>query len=834
MMANLGRIGVVVGIGLLCSTYGFGYYHFVHYLNSSGPYRQVPERFDLNALPERTVQYVISDQGPTSFAPGDSFTALISQIRLAAQSWNQVATSELRLTFGGMSTPGATHNTPVVEVLFDDIPPGLLAYGGPTVRAEPSSTGDQFVPILRSTLVLPRDLAQRPSWSEGFFLMAAHEFGHTVGLQHSMASSLMATERTRGTTKAKPLAPDDMAAISLLYPVSGYTTSTGSITGTVRFGSDGVNLASVVALSPQGTAVNAITNPDGTYRISGLSAGSYYVYAHPLPPALAGETYPANIVPPLGPENFYLTASPAFDTVFYPGVKSAGDASFVFVQRNGTAEGIDFNVQRRPSPAVHTVQTYSFPGQIAVKPAHLVFGGNRNSVYATGVGLTADAGVSVLGGAATLAALRPYSQDPRFVQMDFQLDLISGFSGEGARHLTIAADDDLYVLPSAFRVVRKQPPQISAVARAFDGNGQVQAVISGNNLAADTRILFDGVPGIVTGFDEGSGDLSVTPPPGPYGHRAAVVALNVDGQSSLFLQGTPPGFEYDFGDLGSVSLQPSQLSPGTQRMIELIGGNTNFAPGATLSFGTSDVIVKQVWVTSPTRMIANVVVSESGVPGALKATVTNGIRVYTTNYTLESPLSASAGPPVRLSGSIADSTSGRATVPAGRVAAVQVEGATSGDSVQVSVAGVTATVVSLLEGRLLFRIPADLPPGPAVVRISIGGNALPPLAMEIDQPLPEIVAVTASATRISATRPATPGERLLISVRGLAESRSHISGDRVTVRVGQRPHPVLTVDSDETLHQVYIVLDSGTSSGQQALTVSIDGRESQPFTLLVR
>jgi uncharacterized protein (TIGR03437 family) len=269
-------------------------------------------------------------------------------------------------------------------------------------------------------------------------------------------------------------------------------------------------------------------------------------------------------------------------------------------------------------------------------------------------------------------------------------------------------------------------------------------------------------------------------------------------------------------------------------MVELIGGNTNFAPGATLSFGTSDVIVKQAWVTSPTRMVANVIVLESGVPGALKATVTNGIRVYTANYTLESPLSASAAPPVRLSGAITDSTSGRPTVPAGRVAVVQVEGATSGDSVQVSVAGESATVVSLLEGRLLFRIPGDLPPGPAVVRVSIGGNALAPLAMEVDKPLPEIVAVTASGTRISATRPASPGERLVISVRGLAEPGSHISGDRVTVRIGQRSHPTLTVGSEESLHQVHIVLDSGTSSGQQTLTVSIDGRESQPFTLLVR
>jgi hypothetical protein len=48
-----------------------------------------------------------------------------------------------------------------------------------------------------------------------------------------------------------------------------------------------VNLASVVAISPSNPAIATLTNPDGTYQINGIPAGSglsYYVYVHPLPP----------------------------------------------------------------------------------------------------------------------------------------------------------------------------------------------------------------------------------------------------------------------------------------------------------------------------------------------------------------------------------------------------------------------------------------------------------------------------------------------------------------------------------------------------------------------
>ena len=115
-----------------------------------------------------------------------------------------------------------------------------------------------------------------------------HEFGHTLGLQHTLTSSVMSTQVTSTSSRATPLGADDIAAISLLYPADGYLASVGSISGRVTMNGNGVNLASVVAIPPAIRPSARLTNPDGTYQINGIPPGYYYVYAHPLPPPTRG------------------------------------------------------------------------------------------------------------------------------------------------------------------------------------------------------------------------------------------------------------------------------------------------------------------------------------------------------------------------------------------------------------------------------------------------------------------------------------------------------------------------------------------------------------------
>lgn len=713
-----------------------GYYHFVHYRTRTAPFSFALEKFDLAALNNRTVPYFISDRGPQQMLPGDSFGSLVSQIRLAADTWSSVAGSELELDFGGLIGSNVQHNTPAIEVVFEELPPGVHALGGPsatgTLKESPSGP---FVPIQKSTVVLSNNFSQVATWSESFFLTLTHEFGHALGLQHSMTSSVMSTRVTRATTKASPLAIDDMVGLCLLYGQGSLTHTSGAISGRVRMGTTGVRLASVVAVSADGKAISTMTHPDGSYRLEGIpSGGSYFVYAHPLPPAIVGETYNAGVIPAVDPDGRSLPVEVSFEAQVYPGTKDFSRAQAVVIEAGSLVENINFTVNRRSAPAVFGVETFSFPGQVAVKPAHLSPASSRSFIVASGYGLSPAAAVSVLGGSAAIpqGGVRPYPQDTRFLQLDFQFNL---GAGEGARHLSFAADGDLYVLPSAFRLTRRGPPQIMSAVPTSDGNGTRYVMISGQNLSAETRILFDGLP-VVQRYDEGAGVFQVTPPPGVAGQRITITALNPDGQSNLFLQ-APPAVEVDSGEVGAIAVTNGPVPAGAETVVEILGSNAQFTPAyLKLALGSSGVTISRMWVAGANRILANVVTASNAVPGSSHVTVLNGLRILTlpgalTIGSLNTRQSYFRGP-------VTDAASGRASVLPGGTASVRLNGPVTevpASALRVTVGEKAATVVSFTGGVLVFRVPADVPAGPAaVVRMTANGDPVLPIAMGLDGP----------------------------------------------------------------------------------------------------
>src|ERR1700689_1820836 len=86
------------------SSVASGYAHWVFFSGRSAPFNPVPAMFNLANLTNNTVSYFISDQGPGPLMPGDSEANIVSQIQAAANVWNQVPTSTIRVTFGGFST----------------------------------------------------------------------------------------------------------------------------------------------------------------------------------------------------------------------------------------------------------------------------------------------------------------------------------------------------------------------------------------------------------------------------------------------------------------------------------------------------------------------------------------------------------------------------------------------------------------------------------------------------------------------------------------------------------------------------------------------------------
>ncbi|MCC7174275.1 MAG: matrixin family metalloprotease [Bryobacterales bacterium] len=825
---------------LLCAGAAFSYYPFVHYTTGTAPFQAAPERFDLKALPGGTLYYFVSGKGPEKLAAGDSFTSVLSQIRQAAKVWNDVETSALRFEFGGLSAPGAVQTTPGVDVLFGEVelPPGLIALGGPTSRSTLiSDESGAFVPITRSILVLGKDLSQRPSHSSAFFLTVVHELGHALGLQHTLTSGAMSTEVTRSTTRSRPLSADDIAGISLLYPGATQARRAGSISGRVSLNGVGVHLASVVALEPAGAAVSALTDPEGRFHITGLAPGQYYVYAHALPPGGQPEMGPADIVLPVFPDGSQVPAGPVFETMFYPGASGIQQAGVLTVSAGRDTPDCNFEVRAREPLKLYGVTTYSFPGPVAVKPAFLNVNGTRKFLVAYGRGLITGGApspglnVSVVGGSANVFqdTVAAYAPAPSFLKVDFGF---SPFGGEGPRHMVFSLSDDLYVLPAALHLVRSQPPSLSQLVAGTTADGRPAVVVSGSNLVKSTRIMFDGLAAPVVAQDPATGALTVIPPLGAAGHKAVVTALDSDGQESLFLDGAnPPVYTYEAGAPPSVFLSPASLAAGSEAMIEITGVNTSFAGGQTIAgFGSSDVVVRRVWVLGPDRLLANVHVSDLAKPRTLPLTVITGFQMALRDSALEIRPAETDAPvvnPVAV-----NPETGQPSIYAGGKATFFVQRLSSG--VAVTLDDLPAQVLAVEEGRVTIALPAGLDLGPAVLRLWTGGRAAAPVVIAIDPAPPVIRAVTDLAgAPLSSDKPAHPGDSLLVSVTGLGDEAELLS---LTLGgVAHTPTSVLPSTALEGGHIARFTVAAEVPVGDSVpLIAAIGHRHSQPVPLPVR
>jgi len=378
---------------------------------------------------------------------------------------------------------------------------------------------------------------------------------------------------------------------------------------------------------------SAFTAPDGSYRIDGLPPSSYIVYAHPLPPSSQPGLGADNIVSPVDNTGSAFAASGPVDTQFYGGVKDPSASTPVVVNAAAVNKDVNFQLSPRSALQLYDVTTYSFPGNgaPAIFPAFLNTSTGTARVVSYGQGLAAGVGavsVGVIGGGVQVQSPSAYAPAPSYTQIDLGF---TPFTGTGPRHFFFALNGDIYVRPGAAQLVSQPAPLVRGVQTQTDASGSVTLVLSGDNFAADSRVFLDGAPATLTGFDATTGNLLVSPPAGPQGRQAVITVDNSDGQSSVFVQPSSPlTYTYPPAGTPSITVSPATAPAGRDTMIDIQGTNTNFIDGNTVvGFGTSDVVTRQVWVLSPTHLVAVVTVPAQASVASTMVSVISGLQLTT-------------------------------------------------------------------------------------------------------------------------------------------------------------------------------------------------------------
>jgi hypothetical protein len=243
------------------------------------------------------VRWFAADRAAAGVSASDFQTAMAR----AFATWEAVPTASITFQFAGFTGAQPFDDDGVSVLGFQPHPEMERVLGATGFLIDTVSGEIVESDIFFNSAFLWSTSAQGDPARFDLESIALHEIGHFIGLGHSAIGEtemrpeggrrvlgsgavMFPIALGRGVTRDRELLPDDIAAVSDLYPEADFRRNTGVASGRVTRGGSGVLGAHVVAFNPEtGALVAGFTlNGDGEFQIAGLAPGPYVIRVEPL------------------------------------------------------------------------------------------------------------------------------------------------------------------------------------------------------------------------------------------------------------------------------------------------------------------------------------------------------------------------------------------------------------------------------------------------------------------------------------------------------------------------------------------------------------------------